>query len=192
MKAKLLTIAVCFGLFIASSSALFAKTEKIIIRFDYAQQSGEATNQYAVWIEDTNGNVVKPIFVTNFTGNGGWGNTPETLPDWVNRVVLGTTVDTMSGSTMQARTTDALSGSTPQSGKLEYIWDRTDTNGNIVPNGTYIFFVEASFRWENRVLFAGIIELDGDSFSVQASPEYFGTDRTAHKMIQNVTARYIQ
>lgn len=182
MKAKLLTLVLCFGMFVvAAPFALFADSEKgnVVINFDYTRQSGRATNQFAVWIEDTKGNVIKPLFITKFTGNGGWERRPDSLPDWVSSVGKNKNVDTMAGST-------------PQTGIMKYIWDCTDANGNPITAGTYIFFVEASLRWKNRAIFKGMIKLDGKSFTVQVSPKYFGDDIADRGMIQNVSATLVE
>lgn len=39
---------------------------KLKISIDFNRSSTPASNQYAVWIEDMDGNVVKTLFVTNF------------------------------------------------------------------------------------------------------------------------------
>ena len=39
----------------------------VSIDFDYMRMSGKASNQFAVWIEDTESNVVKTIYATDFT-----------------------------------------------------------------------------------------------------------------------------
>lgn len=42
---------------------------KLKINIDFNRSSTPASNQYAVWIEDMDGNVVKTLFVTNFTSS---------------------------------------------------------------------------------------------------------------------------
>lgn len=53
------------------------------ISIDFNRSSTPASNQYAVWIEDTDGNVVKTLFVTNFTSNGGYAVREDSIPTWV-------------------------------------------------------------------------------------------------------------
>lgn len=177
MKTKLLTLVLCFAMFAAMPIALFA--EDVVISFDYERQRGMASNQFAVWIEDAKGHLVKPIFVTRFTGNGGWEHRADSLPDWTSSIG-------------QEESVDAMAGSTPKSGNIEYLWDCTDTDGNPVPDGTYVFCVEASLRWKNRAVFKGTIKLDGESFTVDASPKYYGEDTADRVMIQNVSAALVE
>lgn len=56
---------------------------KLKISIDFNRSSTPASNQYAVWIEDMDGNVVKTLFVTNFTSNGGYAVREDSIPTWV-------------------------------------------------------------------------------------------------------------
>ena len=67
---------------------------------------------------------------------------------------------------------DAVSGATPQTGEVTYVWDLTDINGNAVPPGEYVVFVEGTLRWKNHVLYSGVIEIGEIPATVQAGSEY--------------------
>ena len=53
---------------------------------------------------------------------------------------------------------DAVSGATPQSGKLEFVWEFTDSNGEPVPDGRYRILLEGNLYWESEILYT--IEFD--------------------------------
>ena len=44
-----------------------AKANTLEVSFNYQRQQGPGSNQYAVWIENEKGEVVKTLFVTSFT-----------------------------------------------------------------------------------------------------------------------------
>jgi len=140
--------------------------------FDYEKQSGAASNQFAVWIEDMNGVLVKTLFATQWTANGGYKTRPDSIALWVEKSGL---------ASMQKSEVDAISGATPQSGSLTYSWDLTDANGDNVPPGAYQFFVEGTLRWKNYVLYSAVIMISGQSAVVHADARhtYEGSDRYA-------------
>jgi hypothetical protein len=43
---------------------------ELVISFDFVRQSGPASNQHAVWIEDMDGNVVRTLFASRWTADG--------------------------------------------------------------------------------------------------------------------------
>ncbi|MDR1136544.1 MAG: DUF2271 domain-containing protein [Clostridiales Family XIII bacterium] len=137
---------------------------RIIISFDYVKQSGHASNQFAVWIEDENGNHIKTLYATNFTAQGGYANRPDSIPTWVEKSGL---------ASMSKEQADAISGATPQTGRLYYTWDLTDENGAAVDaDMQYKFFAEGSLRWKNRVLYSGVIDLGNMPAGLDPVVEY--------------------
>ena len=179
-----------FGCGATAANTPAREDDIVAVTFDFQKQSGYASNQFAVWIEDANGTLVKTLFVTQFTVNGGYEKRPDAIPVWVER-----------SSIAQAGSTDATSGATPKSGSLRYVWDLTDNSGNRVPDGTYTYYVEGTLRWKNHVLFSGEIMLNGEAASSEAAAQYsyeVSQEQAAltdtapeHDMIQNVTATYI-
>jgi hypothetical protein len=136
---------------------------KVVIEFDYKNQSGRASNQFAVWIEDTGGNFVNTLYVTRYTANGGFRVRPDSIRIWVERSGL---------ASMQQSEIDAIAGATPRAGALSYTWDLTDANGDKVSPGEYNFFVEGTLRWKNLVLYSGTITVGDDPVTVQADAEF--------------------
>jgi len=162
----------------------------VAVTIDYQKQVGFASNQFAVWIENEDGALIKTLYATRFTASGGYRDRPDAIPVWVERSGLSEMADV-----------DAITGATPKSGSLRFVWDLTDTSGRRVPDGTYRFFVEGTLRWKNRVLFSGELLLDGGAASAEAVPAYtyassdeqsaLTDESPEHGMIANVRAAYI-
>ncbi|MDR2687010.1 MAG: DUF2271 domain-containing protein [Oscillospiraceae bacterium] len=143
------------------STAPASKEGGLIVTFDYEKQSGHASNQYAVWIEDMDGKLVKTLCATEFTAKGGYKNRSDSLATWVNKA-------------MGVSDFDAVASATPKTGTWSCWWDLTDEAGDVVLPGTYKFLVEGTLRWKNYVLFTGEIEIgDAAGAGAQAVPEYF-------------------
>lgn len=136
---------------------------KLTITFDYEKQSGYASNQFAVWIEDIDGNYINTLYATKYTANGGYKNRPDAIALWVEKSGL---------DSMQKSEVDAIAGATPKTGPISYSWDLTDTNGNTVSYGEYKFFVEGSLRWKNRVIYSGVITIGDEPITIQADVEF--------------------
>ena len=164
----------------------------VTITFDYEKQSGYASNQFAVWIEDMDGNYIKTLYVTRYTANGGYKDRPDSISTWVEKSDL---------ASMQKSEVDAIAGATPKTGNLSYSWDLTDANGNTVQFGDYKFFVEGSLRWNNRVIYSGVITIGDTPITINADIEYvyaesenqavLTSDSVENSMIGAVTANFI-
>ena len=168
----------------------------LVITFDYTRQSGSASNQFAVWIENANHEYITTLYATRYTANGGYKNRPDSIKEWVAKSNL---------ADMSSTEVDAISGATPAAGTQTYTWDLTDAGGAPVPDGMYIFIVEGTLRWKNQVIYTGAIEVGGDAAAAAAAtltpePQYtfegagnqpaLNTSSTEADMITNVTARY--
>jgi hypothetical protein len=151
------------------------------ITLNYKHIDDIASNQYAVWIEDSNGKVIRTLFVTSFTAEGGWEFREDSLTVWVERSGMGSD---------DAPDIDTFSGATPQSGKQSYVWDCKDEDGQPVPAGEYHFFVDATIFWEDAVLFEGTIELGDEEVTAVAEPTFTNDDAKASDMITDVSAVY--
>ena len=136
---------------------------KVVVEFDYKAQSGHASNQFAVWIEDAAGSLVKTLYATRYTAAGGYKNRPDSISLWVEKAEL---------ASLEKTQIDAITGATPKSGALSYTWDLTDSNNNAIQSGEYTVFVEGSLRWKNKVLHCGNIVVGSSPATVQADAEY--------------------
>lgn len=152
------------------------------LSFDYARQGGMASNQIAAWVTDKNGNMVKTLFATNFTaGRGGWKSRKESLPQWVADSGI---------ASMTKPQVDAVSRATPASGAVRCAWYCDDTNGKPVPAGQYTINLEASLRWDNRVLYQADVSLGDEAKEERPEPAFFGSSAAERGMVTNVTVRY--
>lgn len=152
------------------------------VSFEYVRQRTIASNQFALWIEDAEGNLVKTIYVTRFTGRGGYTRRPDCLPTWVKKA---------NPSSWPAALVDTIATATPPGGLLVYTWDGHDEAGNLVAPGEYRFFLEANLYWANRVLYSASFHYGGESQEeIPLSVTYSGDD-ARREMIRNLRVRYV-
>ena len=152
----------------AGASAPAPAAGEIVISFDYERISGAASNQYAVWIEDMDGGLIKTLYASRWTAGGGYKTRPDSIALWVEKSGL---------ASMTKSEVDAVSGATPRTGAQTYSWDLT---GAVLP-GDYKVFVEGTLRWKNYVLYSGTITIGGAPATVEANAEYVyeASDRQA-------------
>jgi len=167
-------------LFVISGAALLAQERRAEVSFEFARQGGIASNQFAVWVEDARGQYVRTLYATRFTAVGGWRFREGSLPQWVRQSGL---------AGRNQPHVDALTGPTPGTGMLRYVWDGTDYAGRAVPAGEYRIFVEASLRWDNRVVHTAVIRLGGTG-QVRATSRYYGASTAERGMIGPVTVTF--
>ena len=155
------------------------------ISFTFTRQSGAASNQYAIWIEDAQGQYVKTIFATRWTANGGYKNRPTSIPLWVKQSKL---------STIPKTQVDAVSGATPPTSSVTYKWDGTDYNGAAAAAGDYVLILEGTLRWENQAYYRAPIALGQGAAAAQVSVEYTGArDTNAERaMFRDVRVRVLR
>lgn len=154
--------------------------EQLHVSFNF-NRGGIASSQYAVWIEDAKGSLVRTLYATSFTAKGGYQFRKESLPTWVSKSQLGK---------MPAAEVDAITGATPQSGRLTYTWDGTDQQGRTMPEGTYSLVIEGSTYWESRVIYKGIISWrENNTEKIEINEQWFSPSATNKDMINEVEAR---
>jgi hypothetical protein len=181
MMKKTTTFFAIFCIFALSTVA--AQSQPIVaeISFSYASQRGSGSNQFAVWVEDAQGNYVKTIYATRFTANGGWERRPLSILQWVKQSAL---------SKMSRNQIDVFTGPTPKSGKLVYHWNGTNQTGGTVVAGEYCLFLEATLRNENRVVYSAVVPFSGNIAgalrNAEVKAEYSGSSTAERGMIRNV------
>ncbi|MBA4348110.1 MAG: DUF2271 domain-containing protein [Clostridiales bacterium] len=190
LRLALVTFVLLFISGCAAPAAPQRDSDIVTVSFSFEKQQGYASNQFAVWVEDMDGNLIKTLYVTKFTAKGGFEKRPDALPVWVARSGLA-----------QDANVDAATGATPKVGEVSFVWDLADESGARVADGTYRFFVEGTLRWKNQVLYTGEITLDGSATTAEAAAEYTyaeSTDAPAltvesveNSMISGVMAEYI-
>jgi len=177
---KFLLLPVLMALFLTNAGAQQTAAE---ITFTFTRQSGHATNQFAVWIEDARGQHIKTLYATRFTANGGWKRRPSSIPVWVKQSGL---------SNMSKAQVDAVSSATPRTGSLSYKWDGADSRGTQVPSGDYVVILEGTLRWENQVLCRAPIQLGRGSAAARVNVEYQGDSTAEHGMIGDVKVQVLK
>ena len=187
MKHKMMVMALALLLFL-TACAQTAPPEPppepqpgtLAISFNYQKQSGSASNQFAVWIEDLDGNLVKTLYAAKYTAAGGYKVREDSLKVWVAKA-------------MGVTDFDAVAGATPKSGPVRYVWDLTDEGGKAVAPGVYVFNVEGTLRWKDYVLFTGEIAVGGADALAIAEASFFTEKGSAPErgMLTNVRAEYI-
>jgi len=159
------------------------------IIFDYEKLSGWASNQFAVWLEDTDGNHIHTLYATGWTAGGGYDKRDMSLPVWVEKSGV---------ADMEKTAVDAISGASPGTGQVS---TGITINPDELPYGEYRFFVEGTLRWNNHVIYSGVITIGDEAQTVEAEAQWlFATcdnhealtaDSDEVKMIMNVKAIYI-
>jgi len=155
------------------------------ISFSFTRQSGAASNQYAIWIEDAQGQYVKTIFATRWTASGGFKNRPTSIPLWVKQSKL---------NAMPKTQIDAVSGATPSTRTVTYTWDGTDHHGSAAADGDYVLILEGTLRWENQAYYRAPIALGQGAAAATVSVEYTGgRDTNAERaMFRDVKVRVLR
>lgn len=154
-------------------------TLKIVFDFN---RGGIASSQYAIWIEDSNGKLVKNIYVTKFTADGGYMRREDCLPTWVYKA---------NPEKFSMGYTDAFSGATPKSGKQTYYWNGTSDRGEILPAGEYYFYIECNLHWDQTVLYTGKVDLGGEEqSSIPVDVEYYNEGNKNKNIIKNIEVSY--
>lgn len=167
---------------VIAGAAFAAENDKVEISFKFDRLHGNATNQFAIWVEDAEGKYVDTVYATHFTAAGGWQTRHMALRSWVRHAGV---------PKMQKSEVDAVSGATPRGGALKYEWDLKDKNGKRVPDGCYIVLLEGTLRNETSVVYRALIEVDGDSVTLKPVPKYSNDDETDRGMISEVVVKYI-
>ena len=128
------------------------KASAVELSFNYQKQAGAGSNQWAVWIENSEGKVVRTLTVTSFTSKGrggrrGYTFRPTCVPTWVKNA---------KAEEMTDEQIDAVTGATPsQSGIQTYTWDFKDADGKEVPAGDYKICMEATLYFNSILLYSG-------------------------------------
>ena len=153
----------------------------LTIRLNFERSNTIASNQYAVWIENSVGKVVRTLYVSSFTANGGYRRREDCVPTWVAHA---------HPAQMSTDELDAISGATPRSGQHSYTWNGKDEHGNTVADGEYRIYVEGTLYWSSTVLYSGVVRWGGDSQTIRLKPAFSEETATNRDMITVVTAEY--
>jgi hypothetical protein len=176
--------AFCFPVLLGAS--IKDQCSKLYISFDYTNQSTHGSNQFAIWIEDINGKYIKTLFVTDFTGKGGFIKRETSLPKWVAASKI---------AKKDLKSLDGSVGATPKTPNLIYTWDCTDENKNKVPSGKYKVFVEGTTKDDNEIIFSGEFEISDNNTNnttdINFNTEYIGNSQNSN-MLTNIKGKFVK
>ena len=137
-----------FLMLLFATTALYADVD---VDFEYKAMSGFASNQFALWVENGDGDFVKTIFATDFTAaKRGYKKREQSLNNWVSIAKP----DKMTDAEI-----DAISGATPKSGAQHFTWDLTDGQGKKVPAGKYFVKLEGTLYAGSNMVYTGTVDL---------------------------------
>jgi hypothetical protein len=174
----LLAVAVVVG----AGAASAPPPGTVTISYDLHRIPTIASNQLAVWIETADGAFVKTLYVSRFTGRGGYERRPECLPLW--RKAAGVegppTADV-----------DAVTQATQQPGRQSLAWDCTDAAGNPVAPGKYVYKLEGTLYWAKAVLWTGEIRVGATPASSRAIASYTSPEaQSGDQLVADVVASF--
>ena len=163
------------------------------LSFQYNKQPGPGSNQYAVWVENADGQVVKTLYVTEFTSKGrsrdgskparGYTYRTSCTPTWVQHVGAESLTD---------QQIDAFTGATPaQSGVQTFTWDFTDQDNQPVAKGTYRFYIEATYNGPSVVMHTGTVTYGAPAGDIPVETSYIEASEDRRDMIMDVKARLV-
>jgi hypothetical protein len=118
----------------------------------------ELPPQTAVWIEDAQGNFLKTVYVSGFSGNAK--GVQVVLPEYAKISKFGDA--------------DAVTGASIDVGHYIYVWDLRDASGKTVRPGTYTVKVEVSY-WPSmkyQLVAAAIAVAAGENRKVVQEGDY--------------------
>ena len=167
-----------------------AKVKSLEVSFDYKRQAGPGSNQYAVWIENEKGDVVKTLFVTSYTTKGRTRPGEEPMRGYVKRpACVPTWVKASKAEEQTDQQLDAFTGATPQAdGTQTFTWDFTDQQGKAVPKGTYKVFVEATLIFDSDIIYSGTFSTKDKAGDIVLTSTLTKEDETHKDMVSNVKA----
>ena len=169
-----------------SSAQRSSKASAVELSFNYQKQSGAGSNQWAVWIENSEGKVVRTLTVTSFTSKGrggrrGYTFRPTCVPTWVKNA---------KAEEMTDEQIDAVTGATPaQSGVQTFTWDFKDADGKAVPAGNYKIFLEATLYFNSIVLYSGSFSTSDKAGAISLTSKLTEEDEQHKNMITEVKAQ---
>lgn len=192
MKTRNLIIAVLIAFMAIPAMAQGSKNaSQVELSFNYQKQSGAGSNQYAVWIENSEGKVVRTLYVSKFTTQGramggqqrrrGYTFRPTCVPTWVKNA---------KAEEMTDEQIDAVTGATPaQSGVQTFTWDFKDADGKAVPAGNYKIFLEATLYFNSIVLYSGSFSTSDKAGAISLTSKLTEEDEQHKNMITEVKAQ---
>ncbi len=186
MKIRIILLAVLSAVIAMPATAQRSgKATSVELSFNYQKQAGAGSNQWAVWIENSEGKVVRTLTVTSFTSKGrggrrGYTFRPTCVPTWVKNA---------KAEEMSDEQIDAVTGATPkESGIQTYIWDFKDAEGKDVPAGDYKICLEATLYFNSIILYSGTFSTKDKAGEIKLTSTLTEEDEAHKNMVTEVKA----
>ena len=182
MKTKILILTIMAVLPVIPTAAQQSTSKKataLELSFNYQKQSGSGSNQYAVWVENSEGKVVRTLFVTQFTTKGrvrgpqgpqgpqGTQVTQERRRGYLTVHMRSTWVTNAAADTLTDAQIDAISGATPAASGVQTYSDFKDSQGKTVPAGNYKIYLEATLYNNSILLYSGAFSTNDNAKTVE-------------------------
>lgn len=173
---------------VALNKGKTSKAKTLEVSFNYQRQQGPGSNQYAVWIEDEKGEVVKTLFVTSFTTKGRTRGNEQPMRGYLKRpACVPTWVKSAKANDLSDQQLDAVTGATPQaSGTQVFTWDFTDQEGKAVKKGKYKVFVEATLFNASTITYSGSFSTQDKAGNVTLTSQLTEPDEKHQDMVTEV------
>ncbi len=142
---------------VQSSESAFVSGAELAVSFTFTPTAGgrRIENPFiAVWVEDTEGNLVRTISL--------WYEQHEESPEWLAHLTQWTSATNLS---IDATTSSA----TRIPGEYTVTWDGVGDDGAIIEDGEYVLFVEAARRGGAYDITSTPISVNGDGFAIDLS-----------------------
>lgn len=157
--------------------------QQLQVSLTFKRSKTYASNQFAIWIENAKGKIIRTVYATRFTAKGGYETRKQSLPLWVSKSKV---------AQMNAKQVDAFTGATPTTnGTYTYTWDGKDDNGKTVAPGNYTVYVEGTLYQENKVIFSGKFKVNAKKQTIKMIPQFTVKDDTNRDMLTSVRAIYL-
>lgn len=199
MKALIaaVVIAVCFGgavggYFMFRSNAAAGSIEisfRINDPLRFPDDEPLEDPQTVVWLEDTGGNYVQSLLVSDWTAMGGWRKKVK-LPDGRKVTEICPQWQVASGwpRNHSKKVIDAVSHATPETGEHTISMTCSELN---LPAGTYRYRVQTSVAALHTIICTGTITVGGDPMESTAEIVYQPEmHKDAGPVLSDVKARY--
>ena len=167
-----------------------SKATTLEVTFNYQKQDGPGSNQYAVWIENEKGEMVKTLFVTSYTTKGRTRGNEQPMRGYIKRpACVPTWVKTAKADDLTDQQLDAFTGATPKvSGIQTFTWDFTDQQGKAVRKGTYRVKVEATLFNASTITYTGTFNTNDKPGSINLTSQLTEQDEKHKDMVTGVKA----
>lgn len=153
------------------------------IQYHLYRRDTIASNQIALWIEDSSHRYVKTLIASSFTARGGWRERPQALPEWRKAA-------SWANATQAEINRVLLPEQVP--GTYHVYWDCTDASGKPVPAGTYEVRMEGNIYWDNRVVFSVPITVGASPSHALSEPQYLPDGSQSNgTILSDVSAAYM-